>query len=280
MAALDFPDTPSVGQLHGSAGALWRWDGTRWAYAAEMATAKPSIIIGRTHGAINVPGGGSGVADAVLTIPNVKATDKIVIHSLTLYAPATAAQGLVVRYSLGGAVLPNLHLAGIRSNTSVDITYEAEEVVTGLTGNLNLDIQYSHWYAAAGQNMAVKSGYAWAEIFPAESVGGLAPGPWTTIALTSPWTHDSGGGVQYRMNGDNVEWRGRCNSVSAVNTPYFTVPVGFRPPSNQPFAHATVLSSVWGAGVAYFQANGVTATLITNHLAAAFNGISYSISGT
>ena len=31
MAALDFPDTPAVGQLYGSAGTMWRWDGARWA---------------------------------------------------------------------------------------------------------------------------------------------------------------------------------------------------------------------------------------------------------
>lgn len=31
MAALDFPDSPVVGQLYGVSGNSWRWDGTRWA---------------------------------------------------------------------------------------------------------------------------------------------------------------------------------------------------------------------------------------------------------
>jgi hypothetical protein len=31
MAAMDFPDNPAVGDLFGSAGTTWRWDGTRWA---------------------------------------------------------------------------------------------------------------------------------------------------------------------------------------------------------------------------------------------------------
>lgn len=30
MAALNFPDTPAVGDTYGSSGQLWRWNGTRW----------------------------------------------------------------------------------------------------------------------------------------------------------------------------------------------------------------------------------------------------------
>lgn len=33
MAALDFPDTPAVGDTYGSAGVTWRWDGARWGVA-------------------------------------------------------------------------------------------------------------------------------------------------------------------------------------------------------------------------------------------------------
>jgi len=31
MAALNFPDNPAVNDLYGSAGIIWKWDGTRWA---------------------------------------------------------------------------------------------------------------------------------------------------------------------------------------------------------------------------------------------------------
>lgn len=40
MAALDFPDSPTIGDIFGSSGVLWRWDGTRWASMSSTAGAK------------------------------------------------------------------------------------------------------------------------------------------------------------------------------------------------------------------------------------------------
>lgn len=43
MTKLDFPDTPSTGQQFGSAGTVWRWDGTRWGSTAGAAGARGAV---------------------------------------------------------------------------------------------------------------------------------------------------------------------------------------------------------------------------------------------
>ena len=43
MAALDFPDSPATGDLYGSSGTVWRWDGARWASTAGASGARGRV---------------------------------------------------------------------------------------------------------------------------------------------------------------------------------------------------------------------------------------------
>lgn len=43
MTKLDFPDTPAVGDLYGSSGTVWRWDGARWGSTAGAAGARGRV---------------------------------------------------------------------------------------------------------------------------------------------------------------------------------------------------------------------------------------------
>lgn len=43
MTKLDFPDTPTTGQLFGSSGTVWRFDGTRWASTAGASGARGAV---------------------------------------------------------------------------------------------------------------------------------------------------------------------------------------------------------------------------------------------
>ena len=74
MAALDFPDTPTVGQLYGSSGTVWRWDGARWASTAGASGAR-----GR-------------VAYAQVTTPQGSITSEVAIAGLSVTWTADPAR--------------------------------------------------------------------------------------------------------------------------------------------------------------------------------------------
>ena len=74
MAKLDFPDTPTVGQLYGSSGTVWRWDGARWASTAGASGAK-----GR-------------VAYAQVTTPQGSITSEVAIAGLSVTWTADPAR--------------------------------------------------------------------------------------------------------------------------------------------------------------------------------------------
>jgi hypothetical protein len=48
MAGLDFPDNPAVGDLFGSAGVVWRWDGARWASTSGVPAARGAVAYAQT----------------------------------------------------------------------------------------------------------------------------------------------------------------------------------------------------------------------------------------
>jgi len=50
MTKLDFPDTPVVGQVYGSSGTTWRWDGARWASTAGPKGARGIVAMGTMLG--------------------------------------------------------------------------------------------------------------------------------------------------------------------------------------------------------------------------------------
>ena len=65
MAALDFPDNPATGDLYGSSGTVWRWDGARWASTAGASGARGTVAFAES--AVSVAGiaGGAWVQTGV-----------------------------------------------------------------------------------------------------------------------------------------------------------------------------------------------------------------------
>jgi len=59
MAALDFPDNPATGDLYGSSGTVWRWDGARWASTAGAAGARGVVAFQEILGSVAGIAGGA-----------------------------------------------------------------------------------------------------------------------------------------------------------------------------------------------------------------------------
>src|SRR6187402_3562156 len=68
MTALDFPDTPAVGQLYGSAGTVWRWDGARWASTSGASGARGRMA----YAQVTVPQ--TGITAAMTDIAGLSVT--------------------------------------------------------------------------------------------------------------------------------------------------------------------------------------------------------------
>jgi hypothetical protein len=74
----------------------------------------------------------------------------------------------------------------------------------------------------------------------------LASTAWTGVTYTNSWVDNGGGygGVQYRKIGDIVYIRGAMKS-GTITAAAFTLPAGFRPPTNLLFAAYS--NSLFGA---------------------------------
>lgn len=71
------------------------------------------------------------------------------------------------------------------------------------------------------------------------------PTAWTDVSFSNSWVnYGSGQDVQYRLNGDKVELRGRMKD-GTLGATAFTLPADFRPPEDESF-----IQTASGGGIA------------------------------
>ena len=282
MAALDFPDAPVVGDSYGSAGTLWRWDGARWASTSGVSGARGLVAYAQ------ITANSAGFTGALVEIGGLFVTftaDPTRRYRTTAVFETSNTQAnnvpvMAIRNAVGTQLARS---ADTMSQAGIGQKQVIEVIESGLSGSQVRKV--TGQTPIGGGTTTVIAAPEYPAFIMVEDItyeagsGGpsITPTPWTTVTLTAPWTHNTGEPVQYRMNRDVTEWRGRANASPGVNTAYFTAPVGFRPPINQPMAIAVVDGGVWTTNACYFQANGVVATLGGAHTAASFAGCSYSV---
>ena len=102
MPALDFPDTPAVGDTYGSLGTIWRWDGARWASTAGTSGARGAVA----YSQVTVDQGGiTGSAVALTGMSATWVADPSRMYRTTLYgeAQSTAAGDVPVIQLMSGS---------------------------------------------------------------------------------------------------------------------------------------------------------------------------------
>lgn len=133
MTKLDFPDTPAVGDLYGSAGTMWRWDGARWASATGASS--PSGTVAYAQVTVNQ----TGITATVVTLTGLTVTwtaDPSRTYRTTVYTEtsstvATDAAVVNIR-NISGTILAR----GASPQTQANVAEKQilSVVETGLSG--------------------------------------------------------------------------------------------------------------------------------------------------
>jgi hypothetical protein len=107
-------------------------------------------------------------------------------------------------------------------------------------------------------------------------VNGLGAGAWINMALVAPWVNFGGALqiAQYRKVGDRVEIRGVIKS-GVINTAFFTLPVGYRPPTNGDMGWPVVSNSLFGYTV--ISSAGVCTPAVGSNVSFNLAGIWFSV---
>lgn len=133
MAAMDFPNSPATGDVFGSSGTLWRWDGSRW--ISTIGPAGPRGVVARSANITADLGPYVSLTD----IPGLTATftaDPSRVYRTTIYGEWTSTVGgdipAVYICDAAGATLardaPRMAVANISHKSITQI------IETGLSG--------------------------------------------------------------------------------------------------------------------------------------------------
>lgn len=278
MAALDFPDAPAVGDLYGSAGAAWKWDGTRWGAAPGLTTARGVVFFSEFAPAdVNVAAAGGTIP---MSSPGSFVAQTGRTYRVTIAFRATRGvsnggqfQVELTPWAIGGWIRAFTGWGG----QSVHRMFIGDGTTKTINSLVCVAGNDPYTMSGTGNTVTVE------DITYQADQAGLGtfaqPGPWTDVPLINTWVINPGEPVQVRMNGDRVEWRGRANHPSGATTSPLVIPIGFRPPFHMPFATAAVIPAgpAWTTASIYFQSTGALSFLSAALLGVTFNGVSYSI---
>lgn len=141
MAALDFPDNPATGDLYGSSGTVWRWDGARWASTAGAAGARGLVAYSKITAS---QGSISALTDVVGLVCTWTASPER-RYRLTFQTQAVANPAAMINCYIttagGTAVQWRSHF--LASNGVASQYMAASVVLTGLSGSQTYKVQVS-----------------------------------------------------------------------------------------------------------------------------------------
>jgi len=153
MAALDFPDTPTVGQLYGSSGTVWRWDGARWASTAGASGARGTVAYrARTQTSVGIPTAWSSMGMAVTWVASPTRTYRTTVMGELRSANANAVAGVQIGDTINGVVKQEQYIPLNGANYSHSITVSCVE--TGLSGTQGRDVNVAFVVAPNGDWVA------------------------------------------------------------------------------------------------------------------------------
>lgn len=158
MTKLDFPDTPTTGQLYGSSGTMWRFDGTRWASTAGSSGARGAVAY----------------AQVVVNQSGIATETNLTGMSVTWTADPSRIYRTTVRGELTATVAGDIPVVSIRTQTSASVqrytqslpstagtSVSVQVVESGLSGS---QTRYASLQRAAGSGTFMFGG---APAFPA-----------------------------------------------------------------------------------------------------------------
>lgn len=237
MAALNFPDTPAVGELYGSAGTVWRWDGARWASTAGASGARGAVAYAQvtanqgsiTTAWVDIAGlSVTWVADPSRTYRvSVQVQEQSTVAGDPMHIGIYSGSTRAIRASINANSLSSAesnYAAAILKGLSGSVTYKAMATCGG-TGTLTV---------AASPD--IPSWILVEDITYEAGSGGpsITPSAWTLMTpLTNGWTTIAGLPPAWRMVGDSVELRGGVTG-GTLSTPIFSMPT-LAPPQQRYF---------------------------------------------
>lgn len=229
MSALDFPDTPTVGQLYGSSGTMWRWDGARWASTAGASGARGRVAYAQVT---TVQGSITG-AQTLLT--GLSVTWNAVPGRVYRTSWHCDLQGTIAPPQYGyikcldGAGNQIAQTVPATLNNSYGTATDGSITETGLSGGVTRSLAAQLLMGGTSMsNWAAPFSPSWILVeditYEAGSSGGPVPAPWVSYPLQ--WFGSSGNPgmgnsdpvkARSRLDGDMVDLYIYMNFGSTVN---------------------------------------------------------------
>jgi hypothetical protein len=237
--ALDFPDTPTVGDTYGT----WKWDGLRWVANTSVGGPRGRVA----YAEVKASQSNTFVAMTDLTgmsvawVADPTRTYKTTVHVI----PSSTVNGDQVTAYLRDAAGVYKQIAAtpvLNAQTSSSLTIT--NVESGLSGSINRKVSALRSGGSGTITFAGDPGYPMfilvedityeAAGTAGASGGGTETSAWIVATMGSGWAHYTSGRSQtaYRKIGDEVQLRVSASGggTAAVGSTMFTLPDGYRPP--------------------------------------------------
>lgn len=235
MSALDFPDSPAVGEIYGSAGVVWRWDGARWASTAGASGPRGALGFATLTTNVAVAVGGVDLLQVPFTIIPGR-TYKVTGH---VYASSTVSGDLAGLSVVDGGGAQQQSSQETMTIAGHVYKLHLEWVFKGLVAT-NYLVKLRGSLSAGTGSMSISAGTAYPGFLLVEDItyeaGSSAPsstpGAWVPLTFENGWS-DFGSPGSYptpavRKEGDVVRFQGLIKGT-AGSTVAFTLPVEYRP---------------------------------------------------
>jgi len=261
--ALDFPDTPTVGDMYGSLGTMWRWSGTMWESTSGASGPRGAVAYAQITAAQGGITALTDITDLRVTFQaNPARTYRISGHG-EVYSTVSNDIPIcnIADGTSGAAIARTTDLLG---GAGYSIALDPVVIERGLSGAQIRKLQVQRVLGTGTLTFhATSTGPAYILVeditYEAGTSGvGIEPSAWTVATMGAGWTHYTNGRSQtaYRKVGDQVQLRVSASGggTAAVGSTMFTLPSGYWPPG---------VLDVWGRD------GGSTGTAVLYNITAA-----------